>query len=48
MENAEFKKAMSNFDMPVVYRDGQGLLKDTKEISDIWGPIINQLGIRQD
>jgi len=48
MENAEFKKAMSNFDMPIVYRDGQGLLKDTKEISDIWGPIVKQLGLRQD
>jgi tripartite-type tricarboxylate transporter receptor subunit TctC len=48
MENAEFKKAMSNFDMPIVYRDGQGLLKDTKEISDMWGPIIKQLGIKQE
>jgi len=48
MENPEFKKAMSNFDMPIFYRDGQGLLRDTKEISDIWGPIIKQLGLRQD
>ena len=48
MENAEFKKAMSNFDMPIIYRDGQGLLKDTKEISDMWGPIIKQLGIKQE
>ncbi len=48
MENAEFKKAMNNFDMPIVYRDPQGLLKDTKEISDMWGPIIKQLGIKQE
>ncbi len=48
MENPEFKKAMSNFDMPIVYRDPQGLLKDTKEISDMWGPIIKQLGIKQE
>jgi tripartite-type tricarboxylate transporter receptor subunit TctC len=48
MENAEFKKAMNNFDMPIIYRDGQGLLKDTKEISDMWGPIIKQLGIKQE
>ena len=48
MENAEFKKAMNNFDMPIVYRDPEGFLKDTKEISDMWGPIIKQLGIRQD
>jgi len=48
MENPEFKKAMSNFDMPIFYRDGQGLLRDTKEISDIWGPIIKQLGLRQE
>jgi tripartite-type tricarboxylate transporter receptor subunit TctC len=48
MENAEFKQAMSNFGMPIIYRDGQGLLRDTKEISDMWEPIIKQLGIRQE
>jgi tripartite-type tricarboxylate transporter receptor subunit TctC len=48
MENPEFKKAMNNFDMPIVYRDPQGLAADIKEISDRWGKLIVQLGLRQD
>ncbi len=48
MENPEFKKAMSNFDMPIVYRDGEGLARDIREISDRWGKLIAQLGLKQD
>jgi tripartite-type tricarboxylate transporter receptor subunit TctC len=48
MDNPEFKKAMSNFDMPIVYRGPEGLLQDIKEISDRWGRVIQQLGLRQD
>jgi tripartite-type tricarboxylate transporter receptor subunit TctC len=48
MENAEFNRAMSNFDMPIVYRDGRGPLKDAKEISDMRGPIIKQGGTSRD
>ena len=34
--------------MPIVYRDPEGLLQDIKEISDRWGKVIQQLGLRQD
>jgi tripartite-type tricarboxylate transporter receptor subunit TctC len=48
MANAEFKKSMEGFDMPIVYRDPAGLTRDTKEISDRWGNLIRQLGLKEE
>ena len=48
MDNPEFKKAMNNFDMPIVYRDPEGLVQDIQVISDRWGRVIQQLGLKQD
>jgi tripartite-type tricarboxylate transporter receptor subunit TctC len=48
MDDPAFKKTMDSFDMPIVYRDPDGLLKDMKEIADRWGKLITDLGIRQE
>jgi hypothetical protein len=39
---------MDSFDMPIVYRDPEGLMKDMKEIADRWGKLIADLDIRQE
>jgi tripartite-type tricarboxylate transporter receptor subunit TctC len=48
VEDPAFKKTMDSFDMPIIYRDPDGLLKDMKEIADRWGKLITDLGIRQE
>jgi len=48
MEDPTFKKTMDSFDMPIVYRDPEGLMKDMKEIADRWGKLIADLDIRQE
>jgi tripartite-type tricarboxylate transporter receptor subunit TctC len=48
VDDPAFKKTMDSFDMPIIYRDPDGLLKDMKEIADRWGKLITDLGIRQE
>jgi tripartite-type tricarboxylate transporter receptor subunit TctC len=48
IEDPTFKKTMDSFDMPIVYRDPEGLMKDMKEIADRWGKLIADLDIRQE
>jgi len=48
MDSPEFKKAMVSLDMPIIYRNPEGLAKDMKDLTDKWGPFISQLGIKED
>ena len=48
LDDPAFKKAMESYDMPIVYRDPEGLGKDTKELGEKWGQLIVELGIRQE
>lgn len=47
MDEPAFKKAMDTYDMPVVYRDPEGLRKDIKEFCEKWGKLITDLGIKE-
>jgi tripartite-type tricarboxylate transporter receptor subunit TctC len=48
MEEPAFKKAMDTYDMPVVYRDPDGLAKDIKGFCEKWGKLIVELGIKEE
>jgi tripartite-type tricarboxylate transporter receptor subunit TctC len=48
LEDANFKKALDNFEMVTYYRDPKALAKDIREYTDQWGKLIVQLGLRQD
>jgi len=48
LDNPEFKKAMRTLDMPIIYRDPEGLARNIKELSDQWGKLIIQLGLRKE
>ncbi len=47
LDDPAFKKAMDALDMPIVYRDPEGLGKDLKELGDKWGKLIVDFGIRE-
>jgi tripartite-type tricarboxylate transporter receptor subunit TctC len=48
MEDPGFKKTMDSFDMPIIYRNPEGLAKDMKEMSDRWGKLIREMGLKQE
>ena len=48
LEDPAFKKAMDNLDMPIVYRDPEGLYKDMIGIADQWGKVIIDMGLRKE
>ena len=48
LEDPVFKKAMDNLDMPIVYRDPEGLYKDMIGIADQWGKMIIDMGLRKE
>jgi tripartite-type tricarboxylate transporter receptor subunit TctC len=47
LDDPTFKKSMENYDMPIVYRDPEGLGKDIKELGDKWGKLIIDFGIKE-
>jgi tripartite-type tricarboxylate transporter receptor subunit TctC len=47
LDDPTFKKSMENYDMPIVYRDPEGLGKDIKELGDKWGKLIVDFGIKE-
>jgi len=48
LEDPAFKKSMETYDMPVVYRDPEGLEKDIREFGEKWGKLIAEMGIKQE
>lgn len=46
-EDPEFVKTMKNISHPVVYRDRQTLFKNVSDGYDMYGKLIDQLGLRQ-
>ena len=48
LEDAGFKKAMDSLDMPIVYRDPEGLYQDMKNLADKWGKMIIDMGLRKE
>jgi tripartite-type tricarboxylate transporter receptor subunit TctC len=46
LDDANFKKALENYDMVVYYQDPQGLAKEINEYSEQWGKLIAQLGLK--
>lgn len=47
LDDPTFKRSMENYDMPIVYRDPEGLGKDLKELGDKWGKLIVDFGIKE-
>ena len=47
LEDPAFKKSMDTFDMPIVYRNPEGLRKDITEFCEKWGKLIADLGIKE-
>jgi hypothetical protein len=47
MEDPGFKKTMDSFDMPIIYRNPEGLAKDMNEMSDRWGKLIREMGLKR-
>lgn len=48
MQEPAFVKAMDKYDMPIVYRDPEGLGKDIREFCQEWGKRIADLGIKEE
>lgn len=48
LEDPTFKKTMDNLDMPIVYRDPEGLYQDMIGIADQWGKAIIEMGLRKE
>jgi hypothetical protein len=47
MDDPTFRKSMEIYDMPIAYRDPEGLGKDIKELGDKWGKLIVDFGIKE-
>lgn len=48
LDDPAFKRAMDNLDMPIVYRNPEGLAKDMKDLADKWGKLIIEMGLRKE